>query len=139
MLHHPAATCTLCSCALLLDSYLTLLTCVMPRKLMMCSTDVALSFRSFLSNNGCAAGAGAEQGSMQPNGQPKSAAGAPEKVSQLRDFGHEPQVPPLKLGILVFMFLCKYCCHSHSSHLAVCCSPSNPCGMQGSCCRLHVS
>ncbi|CAK0781249.1 hypothetical protein CVIRNUC_005324 [Coccomyxa viridis] len=50
--------------------------------------------------------AGAEQGSMQPNGQPKSAAGAPEKVSQLRDFGHEPQVPPLKLGILVFMFLC---------------------------------
>ena len=75
---------------------------------------------------------------MQPNGQPKSAAGGPEKVSQLGEFGHEPQVPPLKLGILIFMFLCEYYGYSHSFHLVNCSSPSKSCDMQRSSCRLYM-
>lgn len=141
MLHRLAPACLMCSCALLLDFYLNSCVHAMPKAddvPKVSSGSIALTFTFPLTVNGYAAGDGAEQGSMQPNGQPKAPAGGPEKSSQLDDFSHEPQVPPLKLGILIFMFLCKYGCHSHSFHLALCCSPSRSCGMQGSCSHLHM-
>ena len=31
-----------------------------------------------------------------------------QKSNGPQELAHEPQVPPLKLGILIFMFLCEY-------------------------------
>ena len=66
-----------------------------------------MMLRCQLTSSLCATVGPGEKHSEVAREQAPSMQEATEKIEEKEELTHDPQVPPLKLGILVFMFLCE--------------------------------